>query len=584
MGRSHLTLDGVRADYVRNIHTDHIKEQVFSKLLKVKENNDLVKIEVSANKSGVDMGLLHDAIKHNDIKAVVMNRKMRNTMMMYRIPSRCQRELWYNLVKNTMTTENITKLRSKLPANLFALSLLRYEHITPFDETLKQSSRSAFYSEMVCDGQRMFLKHQLPKKSADDIFIDNLNGYFINQYCGIYKDSFTQYIDSHIVNIEVKQSICRDGSVTDTYVSNLDACLGEKTSNTMLFPTCIQASVKGSSLRDVVRSRATPYKGLFHLFKSIQKLGVDVGFVHNDAHDDNVIVRPNGSCVLLDFGRARFLQLEKNNPKLMQDRLNFECIKCRASKVHFKAFDKIRYNVEFNDTMNRSVESRKFAYLYDILAITMCVLKSKLGVSHACYIYGHRVTKVVPNNKKDGFVMKITEPENLLRTLKMRMKHGYDAELVLLPGLMLYVDFVKHVLKDGYDKASGVIEVSSDQVIDYMYICFQINKAPLSDSKWHARLPLDMFKTIQEFFNSEYRGTFTGGYETHAHTIPRCPSSYWADRSKQYDACMFVVKDARVPLSEKLERVQLFVNSAERGEGVDKEFQRIIELGGQKRV
>lgn len=144
----------------------------------------------------------------------------------------------------------------------------------------------------------------------------------------ILKDSYNEYVIStenpkEVIKLGSRNGILyNDKIINEGYVGlfgisqlhspNFAKVLGigiNKTST--LFPLCdfvIYEYVPGISFRDylITASEQQVKEVLKKIFSALYYAYSKIGFLHNDLHTSNIIIKPDGTPVIIDYGNSRF--------------------------------------------------------------------------------------------------------------------------------------------------------------------------------------------------------------------------------------------------------------------------------------
>lgn len=272
--------------------------------------------------------------------------------------------------------------------------------------------------------ESIFVKFQISEQ-ADDMLVDNINGYILNILTQNKSKHFMTYIDSCMTcvrqveknkftfplkSIMSRQNTCNNTSIICQILPPIeDKSLHlVKASFHKTIPS--DDNLEGliySMLSAKADDRLIAYvltEKLGGLFTAIRELGEKYGFCHNDAHLGNILLDSDTSkLVLIDYGRAMFNpdRWGWGNDQRIRDRLTFEMSKnnvygeCTqqiprydptqtyAQTVYFSRnmmavglkdclnnFDNIKKqpNALGKETVTRN------PYMFDLMTISMCLI------------------------------------------------------------------------------------------------------------------------------------------------------------------------------------------------------------------
>ncbi len=226
-----------------------------------------------------------------------------------------------------------------------------YERVT-YSPRLQSNSCNASFTFLSAEfgnrEERLIIKFQM-SPNADNIVIDNINGYIINTvvHHAIQKH-FMEYIDSCLTYVDIAQQSFDLGSVlaaSNSLVSNntlFQRLKDMETSKHLVKVSLNKAVAQPVSLSDYLLDGSVDMRSLLtnmlSLFDAMRIMGETFGLTHNDAHLGNILHDGNEDCfVLIDYGRMLFCPvfMDSNITADIRTRLMFERIK--ATDLNFDA-------------------------------------------------------------------------------------------------------------------------------------------------------------------------------------------------------------------------------------------------------
>lgn len=217
--------------------------------------------------------------------------------------------------------------------NWLLLIFSQYKKIN-YTPKLSGNSANAKFTEVEVINQndeieRLFMKFQL-SENVDNMVIDNINGYIINEIFKSNNNNFMTYIDSSKIDL-IKDGNEIDFNILKNPYDNNNTFGGYRCSIHKLIETPLSLEDRiydAISYKDI----DTDLKLIEKLFSEIKYLGNNYGFTHNDAHIGNILYTNKNreeKYVLIDYGRVFFNEnlFDNNLKELIKNKINIEFIK-----------------------------------------------------------------------------------------------------------------------------------------------------------------------------------------------------------------------------------------------------------------
>jgi hypothetical protein len=275
-------------------------------------------------------------------------------------------------------------------------------------EVLKGNSCNALFTTLKCFYEENGIVKDIPifakiqvNKEKDNILIDNINGFIINNLEKTSKcPNFMKYIDSTLTMICLSEDGKYRLPLREMGYSNTKKVI-EGAKDRMFCPMSLNVAIQteqslGDFLYDTNLNAKILIQGIRKLFYHLCVVGSKYGFCHNDAHPGNILIKDNNVFVLIDYGRAFFTEhlLPKDvrdglQNKYIEEHLKFENVHgCDIDMNKIKGY----YDVVSGSTAYRNynhIGTRVFIgnyqqkwtntydklYMFDILTITLHLLR-----------------------------------------------------------------------------------------------------------------------------------------------------------------------------------------------------------------